>query len=373
MERIGIVTIYTIPNYGSVLQAYATLLVFRILGYDSVLINYSRLNSYYFRHGDRPVSMFKKIIRYFGLTSYHRKLRKMEKFRKNNLKETKEYKSLSELQAEKWNQFKMLAVGSDQVWNPRFSYGDSVYFLSFLPDDILRISFSSSFALKKLPNEHVASFREYLEKFNAISVREDNAKSIINEQLKLDKGIFVLLDPTLLLSVEQWREYMIRSKFKKKEKFILLYLLDYSFKPQPYIYEVAEYFQKRFNYNIYVLEGHSKELKDYHLKYSNRTDSTVEEFIDYFYNADLVLTSSFHGTAFALNFGKPLISIIPDNGDDRQSSLLRKVRLERLAVKKGEPIESINPFYDVEKEQVYLKMNRDEAYKWIRNSVLQSE
>jgi len=85
-----------------------------------------------------------------------------------------------------------------------------------------------------------------------------------------------------------------------------------------------------------------------------------------FANADLVITSSFHGTAFALNCGRPLISVIPnDSGDDRQSSLLKSVGANKSIVRIKTNLETINPHYDVEKMSNKLDEFRREALRWI--------
>ena len=127
----------------------------------------------------------------------------------------------------------------------------------------------------------------------------------------------LVLDPTLLLSANQWD--VLRKKSLKSEKYILLYLLRYAFEPCPYIYDVLKYYQDKLQCKIIALEGyegHDPYVKN--LKIEDATESTISEFLDYFAQASLVVTSSFHGTAFALNYGVPLLSITPTNGDDRQ-------------------------------------------------------
>lgn len=146
-------------------------------------------------------------------------------------------------------------------------------------------------------------------------------------------------------------------------------MLDYAFKPQPYIFEVAEYFQRHLGYKIYILDGEVPYKYRKSWDYKNIIDSSIPAFIDYFNNADLVLTSSFHGTAFALNFGRPLISIVPDGGDDRQTSLLNDLELSRLAVKVGTPVLDIPYEYDCIKEQCKLDDLRTASIDWIKNAL----
>lgn len=368
MHRIGLVTIYTVPNFGSVLQAFATQTLLESPGLECKIIDYDRKNPWYFSHGNGKPKLKSIIAQALGLKAKHRKEKKLERFRRTFLHLTKRYRSLDELRAESWGSYDAFVVGSDQVWNTRFSYGDSVYLLSFVPEVKPKISIASSFALKELPCEYVEKFRHCLSGFKAISVREKYGKEIIQRQLKLPVDVQVLLDPTLMLSNEEWLYTIPRSKFKKTEKYILLYMLAYAFKPQPYIFEVAAYLQKLLGYKIYVLEGEISEGYKKTLDCKYVIDSSIPEFIDYFNNADLVLTSSFHGTAFALNFGRPLISIVPSDGDDRQTSLLNELGLSRLAVKVGTDIDEISYEYDFNEEQRRLDRLRVGSVDWVKNT-----
>lgn len=366
-KKIGLVTIYSVPNFGSVLQAFATQTLLENMGFECKIIDYDRNNPWYFSHGDNNPSLKSIIVQTLGIKAKHRKSKKLERFRRSFLHLTKRYKSLDELRTETWDNYDAFIVGSDQVWNTRFSYGDSVYLLSFVPNEKPKISVSSSFALKRLPDEYIEKFKHYLSTFKAISVRESYGKEIIEHQLGIPLDVQVLLDPTLMLSKSEWLAAIPRSKFKKKENYILLYMLDYAFKPQPYIFEVAEYFQKQLGYKIYVLDGEISHDYKSVLKYKNIINSSIPDFIDYFNNADIVLTSSFHGTAFALNFGRPLISIIPDNGDDRQTSILNNIELSKLAIKVGTKISDISYNYDGEIAQYKLDKLRKESISWIKS------
>lgn len=144
----------------------------------------------------------------------------------------------------------------------------------------------------------------------------------------------------------------------------------YAFEPRPYILRVIEHYKKKMNADVIVLEGH-RELTGLNCRFVDANNSSIPKFIDLFANADLVITSSFHGTAFAINFGVPLISIVPNEiGDDRQSSLLKKVGAESSIVKIGTKIDNINPNYS---KQFVLNALRNERFKtlnWLHDSLL---
>lgn len=369
MKKVGLITIYSVPNWGSLLQTYATQYIIEKIGYTCVIINYTRNNEWVLRHQPSyKYNPLKKILNKLGLTPFGRMRKKMDKFRTEYLNLSAAYNSLNELESNDWSDFTLMVTGSDQVWNPKFIYGDSVYMLSFVPEKIKKLSFSSSFAVDHLLPVYIDKYKKYLCEYASLSVREDNGKNIIENQLGINKNVKVLLDPTLLLSREEWLYSIPRSNFKKEEKYILYYMWDYAFDPKPYIYEVTKFFQDKYKYNIYALVGYKKPSFALGLKMLNKCDVSASQFIDLFNNADLIITSSFHGTAFALNFGKPLISVVPDNGDDRQSSLLGKLGLKKLAVKIGTDIKSINPFYDAIEEQRRLNILRKDSLDWIQSN-----
>ena len=100
--------------------------------------------------------------------------------------------------SENWSDYFAVIVGSDQVWNYRYTLADSAFMLSFLPDDKYRFSFASSFANKTISDSIIREkYKKYLSNFSAFSVREKNGVSIISDGLGLSDDVTVVLDPTL--------------------------------------------------------------------------------------------------------------------------------------------------------------------------------
>ena len=222
MKKIGLITIYHVPNYGSVLQTYATQVLLEKMGLECEIINYKYPNEWHHSLG-RPRPTFRTFLGcLLGLTPAHRKANKLIKFKKENFKFTRLYNSLDELKSADWSKFDVFAVGSDQVWKSHFTLGDSAFMLSFIPDDKHCISIASSFASKSIPEPFREKYKKYLSKFAAISVREQNGVDLIRKELGIECTPQVLLDPTLLLSKDEWLTLIPRSSFKKKKKYILL-------------------------------------------------------------------------------------------------------------------------------------------------------
>ena len=94
----------------------------------------------------------------------------------------------------------------------------------------------------------------------------------------------------MLLSKEEWLETIPRSTFKKKKKYILLYMLTYAFEPRPYIFDILKHMQQQDDYDILALEGYTPKEDANGLEMIDKTDSSIPEFIDMFANADIVVT-----------------------------------------------------------------------------------
>lgn len=368
MKRVGLITIYHVPNYGSVLQAYATQVLLEKLGMECHIINYSYPNEWHYSLGRKKLSIKSRIGHLFGINPGHRKSKKLKKFRKEHFKFTGLHRDLDELKNADWSNYDMFAVGSDQVWKSQYTLGDSAFMLSFIPEDKVRISIASSFASKSIPVAFRDKYRKYLSKFSAISVREKNGIDIITNELSLDITPKVILDPTLLLSKKDWLNAIPRSTFKKKKKYILLYMLTYAFEPRPYIFDILKHLQQQDCYDVIALEGYTPKEKANGIEMIDKTDSSISEFIDLFANADIVVTSSFHGTAFATNFGIPLISVVPSgNDDDRQSSFLKSVKLDNCIATVETPISNIDYSYDTKETENNLNTLRNDSIEWIKD------
>lgn len=245
--RIGLITIYQVPNFGSVLQTYATQILLEELGIECKIINYRYPNEWHWSQGLPKPRGWKSLLR--RIIPSKRTLA-FKEFRNKYFNFTTLFNNLEELKAADWSSYNAFVVGSDQVWNVRYLFGDSVFMLSFAPDDKPRYSLASSFALKHLPDVHKDKYKKELSKFSSISVRESNGINIINDDLFIDKPVKVLLDPTLWLSRDTWLKIVPRSSFKKKRPYIVFYMMTYAFEPRPYIFEVVKHFQKQIGCDV---------------------------------------------------------------------------------------------------------------------------
>ena len=336
---------HSVIHHGSVLQAYATQLLFEKFGHNAVIINYHYPNKWQIEHGLNVFhpSFKTKIARWFGLKPHNRRRKKILRFMKKYYHLTRSYSGISEMEND-MEKFDVYVSGSDQIWNPRFTCADPVYFFTFVPDGSNLMSFSSSFACKSLDADIAEQYKSYLIRYQFISVRENQGAKII--KALLDKTPTVTLDPTLMINADQWLKFI--KPMKNNEKYIFMYILDYAFNPKPYIYELVSSYS--IKYNVKVISNVAIP-SEYNINHLVCNDAGIEDFLTLIYNSFIVITSSFHGVAFAVNFGKPVIGVVKDGSDDRISSLLCNLDLNKNIAKIGTPIDALSPFYEFNKEQ----------------------
>lgn len=362
--KLGIITMHSVIHHGSVLQAYATQRFFEKKGYDVEIIDYQYPNVWHEEHG---LNVFKpnlktKIARVLGLKPYYRGRKKIIQFQKKYYKLSKHYdtpKSIKEQPPE----YNIYLSGSDQIWNPKFTCGDTVYMLDFVKDKKKRISLSSSFACQNLPDKYKDQYRKFLSRYLFLSVRENQGVNIMRSLL--GREVEVTLDPTLLLDRKEWESFVY--KYDSKRPFIYLYMLDYAYNPKPYIYELTKYFSEKLGL---IVKSNVKIPSEFNTCYEDVSDAGIEDFLSNICNASLVITSSFHGTAFAVNFGTPLLAVVPEkNTDDRLSSLLQNLQLDNCIVSVNTDFNRINPYYNREEQQERLDKLRLTTFKFVNKAI----
>lgn len=371
IKLVGLITMHRVVNYGSFLQAYATQRVIENLGHKCEIIDYVFPNIWQYQHGLKQRRNLKWIISEMifklGITSGHRKRKIINQAIHNYLKlSDKKYFTPTQI-SENPPSYDVYITGSDQTWNPKHTKGDTTFLLSFTPNGSKKISFSASIAGKNMDEEYKKIFSPLLKEYNAISIRDENGNSIINELTGKDATI--TLDPTLILNHKEWSTFGQNRRIKyTRKKYIVFYLITHSFDPTPYIFKLLKFLQVRTGLMVYSF---SKIPDNYEIEYCLCEDITVESYIQLFESASYVVTSSFHGTAFAVNFGIPLFSVVNElNGsDDRQASLLSRLGIENCLVPVGKSFDDISPSYDVETEQEILNTLRGESINYLENSI----
>ena len=365
-------------NYGSALQTFATQKLLTSLGFQCDVINYIYPNRWHRKEenvrltfADRMVRQLKKIIsrtlRPFRKKSeWDIKMANINRFCTDNLNLTRKFTTLRQLEKHDWSGYSYIAVGSDQVWNPKYMKGDKAFLLSFV-EYIPKISISSSFGCDVIDPEYEKRYRYFLTKFKSLSVRENNGIEIIRS-LGVKSQVKLLLDPTLLLSGAEWAECLQLGASTDTQPYILVYILRYAVNPGNIIGKAVRMLQEKYNCKaLFLGEIHEEDMAC--VPNSKRLESIkVAEFVSLFKNAKAVVTTSFHGTAFAINFGRPLISITPSAKDDRQSTLLKSLGLTSCMLNEYGSINEVIAEYDTVKQQERLSQIRQDNLEWLKEN-----
>lgn len=314
--KIGTLTFHITSNYGALLQAYALQVVLNRMGHSSEVINYQFPGSENLlcqKLGDcrtirRKIQHIYEFVWCLATpVGYGQRLRisRSIDFIKNYIPVSeKVYSSYSELKKEATS-YDVYITGSDQVWNPNLKEtSDNAYLLEFVPKGRLKISYAASFGVSDLPQDQFELYGRALLKFNHISVREQEGVEIVRKVTD-EKDAQLVLDPTMLLTREQWLDLAV---YKPKQKeYILCYFLDDFDQSRKFVKNLQE------NYGLPVLYlGFNKK----YLFNSNMeliSDAGPREFLGLFANASHVVTNSFHGTVFSLLFRKSFYSLLGSN------------------------------------------------------------
>lgn len=328
--KIGILTLPLHTNYGGILQAYALFHVLEKMGHDVYLID-TRFKK------DSKWKSLKKYIKNLvrndtksKTTAYLNKIKHQSYLTytkpfidKYLVKVTEPFDNPKTMGKKigKYN-FEAYVVGSDQIWNPKYFKNIEIAFFSFLNDKkVIRISYAPSFGgdLWKYSAEKERICKDLVQKFKSVSVREDSGVLLCEKHLGI-KASWVL-DPTMLLSESDYTQIISTSGIKKNRG-LFTYILDKNKDKTSIINSVA---------NRFKLKPHELDFMEWDepipLEWS--TKATVEDWIRNFYEAEFIVTDSFHGTVFSILFNKPFFSIInEDRGATRFQSLLKSFSLE---------------------------------------------
>lgn len=357
--KIDIITLHAVQNYGSVLQAFATQEFLKQHGCDVTIINYIRENVKYenllesWSHGN-PVKAAVMI------PTIRRWKKVFETFCENNLNLTdKVYTTEEDFKA-----YPLTAdaycTGSDQVWNSKWNKGIiPPLYLSFVPADKFKFAFSASFGQSRLEQSEVDTTRKYIEQYNYISVREDSAKKIVEEQYGYNEAVH-LLDPTLIMPGSFWRKY--KSKTKINGDYILIYNLNRSKAFDDYARKLAK------KNNLKLVRFCTRYDQFYRVGKSMLVPE-VTDFITLIDNAKYVLTDSFHATAFSLNMNTEPICVYPNEFGGRLESILRLTDSLQRHIASYDDFDVVNRTVDFKKVNGVLNTEREKAESFI-NTVL---
>lgn len=332
---VGVFTIQSV-NYGNRLQNYATNVILKKENYECINI----LDSVPLTK-KRKLMLFIKDLFYNDFRTNCRKFNKLLKYSDDYI--TRDVYKIANYYA--------IIVGSDQIWNTTF---DFVSINSFLPfSHPKKISFAASFGVDSIPYDQ--QIVDCLNDFKALSVREEAGAKIIKSLTGRDAT--VLVDPTMLLTKDEWRKVSKKPKGAQKSGYILTYFLS------PKCVEAKEKLEE-------IREG--KEVYEI-LNFEDKVAGMAgpSEFLWLFDHAEIILTDSFHACVFSFLFDKPFIVYDRNwnegNMNSRLETLLSKFHLERKYANSG----LYNDIWEHDYSEGYnqLEIERKKAISFLRNAL----
>lgn len=345
--KIAILTQPLQTNYGGLLQAFALQRVLKGMGHEVLTIN---LHFRDLSFKIKAISILKRlamhlftnqsvIIRAWPTAKEkHLISSNTDHFIRNNIHTTQRIHSAIKVESLKKYRFEAYIVGSDQIWRPLYSPNLFNYFLDFVKetDHVKRIAYAASFGVSNWEFSDQQTIRCSLlaKRFNAISVREDSAVNLCKFHLGVEA--LHVLDPTMLLTKEDYVELVEKDRIPKSKGTLMTYVLDKAAWKNELIHQIADE-SKLKPFSVMPKEAFPKAGKK---QIEDCIFPPVTEWIRGFMDAEFVVTDSFHGTVFAILFNKQFICMgNKDRGLTRMTSLLDKMELtDRLICEKDQSL-----------------------------------
>lgn len=345
---VGIVGWWYNLNYGGTLTYYALNNAIQKMGYSTLMIHRSTYGPMMPNENTIPMKFAKK---HYNISRYY-------------LNRDMHYLNYS---------CYAFVSGSDQLWSPYLQeYAGSEFFLSFVNDHNLKISYASSFGnVNNVQQDFKEKYKPLLNRFDNISVREDYAVELCKEEFGLE--VQHVCDPIFLCNVEEYKQIANMSSKKYNGIYLLNFLLD----PTPEKIAAYHFILNEKKMNTYINFTDLQEIEDKIKEFGEEGVSAnveIEEFLNGYVNAEFVITDSFHGTCLAIIFHKQFISIAnKKRGEKRFISLLEGLGLMHRLVYTKDEIETrreelLAPIdYDAVDEK--LMAQKIKAEKWLEQAL----
>lgn len=346
MKKIGIITITGLGNYGNRLQNYALQQAVEKLpscSCETLINKSSRIKGYIkkiFMLNSSKLSEREKIFRRFNEEFIHFSELKINNFSKDC----------------RLMEYECLVCGSDQIWNSDYPENDRANFGYFFPN-VKVISYAASFGIDVIAEKKKKRYAKYLKRMKAISVREEKGK-VLAKHLTGRDDIYVHVDPTLLLTAEEWLPLEKEPVQYKGERYILKYFL--GGENGELDQKVEEYAKK---HALTIIDVISKESPYYNIGPS--------EFLFLERYADLIVTDSFHSCVFAIIYERPfIVTERKENGlqsmGSRIDTLLNKFHLENRKYTGNDLDEIVYSSIDYFEVNKILEFERDESFQYLK-------
>lgn len=384
MKKIGLCACYNTKNFGSMLQTLATEKELEELGFDYEIIRYSRKLT--------PALIIRSLSRIPEMIKHKQDRFKQDK-RLNHFPEVKKgiktrnayfdqfmnetfvhfspvYDTFGQLVKAAKN-YDAVLVGSDQLWRPE-GYTTGFYTLEFVPDEVKKIAYATSFGVSQIPVRKRSTAKKFLNRIEHISVRELRASEMVKELT--GRTVTTVVDPTLLFDAEQWDKIIPVAPVEEVgEHYIFCYLLGTNTEHR----KAVEMLAKKTGCSIVTIP-HLDEFVENDLHFGDKQLYNVgpAEFVNLIRYAEYVCTDSFHGSVFSILNHKQFVTFSrfadesKNSRNSRIESLLSQTGLKARHCKEySRLIEQIGQEISYEQVEKKLAKMREQSVKYLKTAL----
>ncbi|MDO4459133.1 MAG: polysaccharide pyruvyl transferase family protein [Clostridia bacterium] len=385
MRKVAILTkYYNNYNYGGMLQGYALCSVIRKLGHTCDIVSYDPANN------GNPVYPNKLAqAKQYGFTDFVSKfserliakcnfrIRPLLDLRRNRFRlfmdevamSTKVYddSNMNLLNSE----YDAFVSGSDQIWNPNAVR--NLYLQTFVDNHNLKIAYAASIGRKSFSEQESEIMIPWIKRFDYLGIREKTGTELLSKYM--DKKIETVIDPTMLLSSEEWSSLASERLTEKP------YAVCYFFSDSSFVREYAAKYCKINNLELLFIPYAKQEYNLYDGKGSGKRldDIGPKEFVSAIRNAEIVFTDSFHGAVFSI-INRKSFFVFERNKEGHVSMNSRLYDLldgfdlsDRLV--SIENIERINSSETIDYDKVHIKLEakKQQSLAYLKNALNDNE
>lgn len=242
--------------------------------------------------------------------------------------------------------------GSDTIFcTDEFGFDDG-YYAEYNCMKNNAVAYAASFGDSNFNESSYNILNKRLLNFKAIGLRENSMLSYVEQNTKVP--LKKVLDPTLLLTSEDYDK--IAEKLLENEKYILLYARRYDPKMEAF----AEKFAVEHDMKIIEisLRAENAEKPNRRMFY----EAGVEEFLSLVKYAEFVVTNSFHGMIFSVQYRRQFRAFLREQCDTKITELLDMLNLKKCISENTIPID-----YD----DIHLRMEklREESLTFLKSEL----
>lgn len=352
--KVGIITLNKNPNYGNVLQNIALQNIIRKLGFEAETIrNLSGSTLFPQKRGLKK--HLKILFNYNGEGVEEKRRIRFVKCCEKFISYSSAYYDGTKIIGN-IDDYSSFVAGSDQIWNPNFGVATDFEFLKFAPKH-KRISYAASIGVSDfigIDKKKVDFIKNSFKEMRGLSVREKAGKNLIKEISGIECSVH--LDPTMLMTRNDWDNLIYKPNMKISGKYIMVYMLG----------KITGAYQKKINYlakqlNAQVIDILSTEYKD----------MDPIEFVWYIKNAECICTDSFHATVFSIIYHKKFFVFDREdsfkNQNSRFDTLFEHCGIENVLILEDTDLSLREIEWDVVDERINLE--RQLAIKYLQEQL----